>query len=358
MGRLDMEINNPRLFGINNSNRNFSDKDTWGKNIFNATLPISLSCYMYHNNMRAIYITADGDLNSNISYKGFDEILNIEPLDTNTFYAFETPYTPYQKYVVGPMPRNDITIINLSNDACVSTFEIKLTALPDSTTYELSEDQYGIELVVRPDTIIYLACSFIELFGGDTTTIGKIVGNGCDDIADWSEAREVLPYIHDINSSIRQIAHEKHEYQTPIILNPIWKTIGNSSQLSEYCLDVFIWSNIGILNLFLPEQNTHIKSITRHIRSCIWLYKMLLDYSKHGHFDGKSIYSELTYNTKNDKAFATAGNKTHKYMDCEELTKPRIRKEEIKDIILGGGQQLLSPERRFDAIIVNSPDLF
>ena len=31
---------------------------------------------------------------------------------------------------------------------------------------------------------------------------------------------------------------------------------------------------------------------------------------------------------------------------------------EIKNIILGGGQNLLSPERRFDAIIVNSPDLF
>ena len=45
-------------------------------------------------------------------------------------------------------------------------------------------------------------------------------------------------------------------------------------------------------------------------------------------------------------------------MTCAELTKPRIRKDEIKKIILGGGQNLLSPERRFDAIIYNSPDLF
>lgn len=30
----------------------------------------------------------------------------------------------------------------------------------------------------------------------------------------------------------------------------------------------------------------------------------------------------------------------------------------LKKIILGGGQNLLSPERRFDAIIYNSPDLF
>jgi hypothetical protein len=45
-------------------------------------------------------------------------------------------------------------------------------------------------------------------------------------------------------------------------------------------------------------------------------------------------------------------------MTCAELTKPRIKKKEIRKIILGGGQNLLSPERRFDAIIYNSPELF
>lgn len=45
-------------------------------------------------------------------------------------------------------------------------------------------------------------------------------------------------------------------------------------------------------------------------------------------------------------------------MMCDRLTKPMIKKNEIKNIILGGGQNLLSPERRFDAIVFNSPDLF
>lgn len=45
-------------------------------------------------------------------------------------------------------------------------------------------------------------------------------------------------------------------------------------------------------------------------------------------------------------------------MACEELAKPRIEKKDIRKIILGGGQNLLSPERRFDAIIFNSPELF
>jgi hypothetical protein len=45
-------------------------------------------------------------------------------------------------------------------------------------------------------------------------------------------------------------------------------------------------------------------------------------------------------------------------MQSPELTTPRIKSDEIKNIILGGGQNLLSPERRFDAIIFNTPKLF
>jgi hypothetical protein len=85
---------------------------------------------------------------------------------------------------------------------------------------------------------------------------------------------------------------------------------------------------------------------------------MLYDFSENGQFNHAKIIDELSFNTKNDKAFAVSGIVTHKYMKWDELTKPRITKEEIKSIILGGGQNLLSPERRFDAIIYNSPELF
>ena len=46
------------------------------------------------------------------------------------------------------------------------------------------------------------------------------------------------------------------------------------------------------------------------------------------------------------------------FLKGAELVNPRISKYEIKNIILGGGQDLLSPERRFDAVLVNSPDIF
>lgn len=68
---------------------------------------------------------------------------------------------------------------------------------------------------------------------------------------------------------------------------------------------------------------------------------------------------DLTVNHgKIDVSSALSGSKTHQYMKSPELTKPRIKQEEINNIILGGGEKLLSPERRFDAIILNTPNLF
>ena len=74
-------------------------------------------------------------------------------------------------------------------------------------------------------------------------------------------------------------------------------------------------------------------------------------------FNHQLIIDSYTYNTKNDKAFAINGLNTYAYMASSELREPRIKKEEIKNIILGGGQNYLSPERRFDAIVLSNPEI-
>jgi hypothetical protein len=152
------------------------------------------------------------------------------------------------------------------------------------------------------------------------------------------------------------------EKQEPLLMQPVWKTKGKSPKLADNCLDVFIWSNFAFTQLFVDvargELSGGANRITRQVRTIIWLFKMFYDFAKRGQIDHHKIIDELSYNTKNDKAFSISGRITHKYMTCAELTRPRIEKKEIKKIILGGGQNLLSPERRFDAIIYNSPELF
>lgn len=346
----------PRLFGINKSNRDYSLADTWGKNQFNSSFPAALACYMHSKQIKAVYYKADEQMKRELSYIGIDELYGIDPLGNDTYFSFETPYMPFQKYVIGTIPRNDLVI--LSNNQCVSSLEIKLVALPDNSTCNFANDNFSSEIVVRPDTIIYLACSFIQIYNDDPRAIKEAINSAGSNIEDWTEPNNVLPHIDEIYWAIRRMVKEKCEYQVPIIMEPVWKTEGKSPRLADNCLDVFVWSNFGMLNLFMPTEGDALTKITRHTRTMIWLFKMLLDYSENGRFNGQATIDGLSYNLRNDKAFSSNGLKTYPIMTCDELIKPRIQKDEIKKIILGGGQNLLSPERRFDAIIYNSPDLF
>jgi hypothetical protein len=154
------------------------------------------------------------------------------------------------------------------------------------------------------------------------------------------------------------------EHQAPLLMQPVWKTVGKSSKLADNCLDVFVWSNLAFTRLFIDLAKAEMaadgkfKNIARHTRTVIWLFKMINDFANYNVFDRRKIIDNLSYNTKNDKAFAVSGKVTQLYMRSKSLNKPRIHQSEIKNIILGGGQNLLSPERRFDAIVYNSPDLF
>ena len=354
----------PGLFGLKYSNRDFTQKDAWGKNCFNSSLPASLCSYLSNRSLENIYIKLNSNLrieHSNINTANF---YGIDPCSDNLFYAFESQFTPYQPYLIGTLPGVDLVTQAKDAGTCLQAIEIKLTALPDNTTCDLSEDFYGCEIVVRPDTIVYLACSIAETFRQSPSYISNLIGEDFLEISDWTKPECVMPCIQRMINVIDSIALSALGNQKPFLMQPIWKTKGKSPKLLENCLDVFVWSDLAFTRLFIDlaklEINAfgRIRSIARHTRTIVWLFKMLYDFSINGSFNHRRIIDSLSYNTKNDKAFAVSGRVTHAYMRSEALRQPRIQKSEIKRIILGGGQNLLSPERRFDAIIYNSPDLF
>lgn len=349
-----MSKNSPRLFGLNKTNRDFRKKESWGKNKFNSSFPASLCCYLASKNIDANYLAINNGKYAPATI-AIEHVFGISPKSDDLYFAFEAQHTPFQKFVIGSLPRTDLVIQKESTGECLSGLEVKLTALPDNTTCSLSDDSYGSEIVVRPDTIVYLACSLILSLGDRLSSHLEKVR-----INDWSDAKEVLPKIKDIISSIENIALAAEANQTPFLLQPIWKTIGKSPTLANQCLDIFVWSDAGFAHFIskISNKNSRANNITRQTRTSIWLFKMLSDYLDNGKFNHEDIIDTLSYNTKNDKAFASAGNVTNAYMTTKRLIKPAISKSEIKNIILDGGQNLLSPERRFDAIIFNSPELF
>lgn len=349
----------PRLFGIENSNVDFSNSDNWGKNKFNNTFPISLLCYMSSINLPCVYLFSDKK--NNIIHK---QILAEEVIGTsygNANFSFESAFSPYQQYVINDVPRIDVVTIDLKSNTYLRGIEIKLTALPDNSTYDKSEDGYGSELVVRPDTIVYLALSVISAFNKNNLNYRNIFSN-LNNIKDWSSPQCIIDNIDIIYTVYSIVIDSFVDFQTPFLLQPVWKTKGKAQILDEDAFDVFVWSNIAfakfILHIACIDNKIEITKITRQMRTVVWIVKMLYDYYIYNKIDHQKIIDELSFNTKNDKAFAANGSVTNKYMKCTELSKPRLRKSILKEIILGGGQNLLSPERRLDAVILNTPGVF
>lgn len=188
-----------------------------------------------------------------------------------------------------------------------------------------------------------------------------LIGDGFNAIEDWKEGVNIRSSMTKISAALDRIILSILNTQEPLVMQPVWKTEGKSPKLAENCLDVFVWSNLAFAQLFLNvarRELVALRTITRQVRTVVWLFKMIFDFSLNGQINHRKVIDELSYDTKNDKAFSVNGRVTHPYMKGDILTQPRITRKQIKEIIRGGGQNLLSPERRFDAIIFNSPDIF
>ncbi len=357
-------LKTPSLFGLSksNSNKDFSKRDTWGKNQFNCAFPVSLSCYAYSKGIKPIYLTLNDEMQLSKSKISVAEVFGLEPLSEHLFFAFESDFTPCRTMVVNRLERIDLVTMNTQNmqNQCLRPIEIKLTALPDNTTADLLETRYGSEIVVRSPTIIYLALSIAMTYEKEKSYLKDQLGKVFDrNNVDWTDLSEVRPFIKDLVKAVDNILKPKMPKQSPFMLQPIWKTEGKTLHLDDNCFDIFVWSDFAFTRLFMENLIAGgEKSNTRKIRTVVWLSKMLHDYAVNGKIDFRQVIDNYTYDTKNDKAFAMSGNLTNPYMACDELTTPRISKFEIKDIILGGGEKFLSPERRLDAAILASPELF
>lgn len=213
--------------------------------------------------------------------------------------------------------------------------------------------------MVRSPTILFLACSICACYRSESEKVRlhNLLNTIGTEIKSWSTIREVIPHYEEIMKAVLLVSTDIFQKQVPLIMQPIWKTDKTMTDLEEHCLDVFVWSNLSIIQMALREPSTE-DDISRNQRTIIWLYKMLWDYTLYGKFNYTDIVNDLAYNYKTDKAFAISGKLTNQFMKCSALESPRISKYEIKNIILGDGQKLLRPERRFDAYLVSHPELF
>lgn len=68
-----------------------------------------------------------------------------------------------------------------------------------------------------------------------------------------------------IASKLKTVLKVIRDRQIPLVMQPIWKTQGKSAKLHDYCLDIFVWSNIAFTQLFLDAATEEINiDKTRH----------------------------------------------------------------------------------------------
>ena len=360
----------PGLFGQKHSSRDYSKAECWGKNQFNSSFPASLVAYMSFKGLQPVYVCLDKNLNVIHKSISGEELFGLDPLSDNLYYSFETSFPPYEKYVIGLKNKEHIDLVLFSLEEgkkALRGLEIKLTALPDSATRDCEDDKQSCEVVVRNPTVCYMACGICEQYktAKQKERLRELL-SGVPNIDHWNEQSSVGPHYTAIRDAVVRVMTDMVKRQSPIMIQPVWKT-DKRSRLTNDCLDVFVWSNIALLKIctdadFAAKTNKDgsvTYTISRFNRTVVWLYRMLFDYvTFNGVFNYANITSLISSGGKNDKAFAASGKITYAYLKGKELTHPRISKDEIKNIIQGNGQQYLQPERRFDAIIVNTPGLF
>jgi HindVP restriction endonuclease len=355
----------PSLYGIKHSSRDFSQPTAWGKNQFNNAFPVALLCYLgdvYKSDKPVlIHLTnKNGELSAAHNFVDTSTLLGQPANSDSLFFKFEDSFTPYTDLLSeDKTPKLDLVIRDRSHrNTCLAGFEIKLTALPDNSTHIYTdESRFGSEIVMRPPTIPYIAFGIIEAYERKQSGISDLVQQTCETVQDWGNGAEIKERMLEFKQTLNTVLSHKLENQKPLMLQPIFKTKGKQMVLEDYCFDYFVWTDFALTRLFMDGVSKK-GDVTRQERTLVWLLRMLYDFSRKGQFNYSDIIKTSSFNFRNDKAFACNGSVTNKYMRSPQLTKPRFRKEIIRDIILGGGQKFLSPERRLDAILVSSPDLF
>lgn len=313
---------------------------------------------MRDKKLPAVFIKHGKKSNTTLSEISFDDFWQTTLPNDQLFFSFEYRFTPYADMTVDDIQPIDLVVSENSSKCLLAPVEIKLTTIPDNTTANKNDAEYGSELVIRSPTMRYAAMGMGRSCIKFMSQIRDLFSPSCAKIRDWDNLVEVAKHKDKIIAALDTFLNTYSKHEKPLMMQPIWKTKGKKPILAENCLDIFVWSDFALCRLLLDSGNGGDEKISRPQRAALRLARFLYELSTRGKVFQKPIYDGMTFDNLNDKEFAVSGMKTNPHMCCDRLTKPIITKDQIREIILGGGQKFLSPERRFDAIIYYSREIF
>ena len=85
----------PSLFGLKHSNRDFTQKETWGKNQFNSSFPASLCAYLDGKGLKNVYLKLDENLKIQPAELSTQELYGLALDSDNLFGSTESVMQNY-----------------------------------------------------------------------------------------------------------------------------------------------------------------------------------------------------------------------------------------------------------------------
>lgn len=337
------------LYGIEHSNRTVDDH--WGKNCFNSSFPAAMANYMLDNSISAIYINlaeVHGEMKVVATEIPINRVFNCGDKHPNELYfAFESVFEPYQEYSFDQIDGIDL-VIKDTEGHFLSPLEVKLTVLPDNTTYRKPENQWGSEMVIRSATTSYCALGMFDAVKDHARSVREIFEDSCSSIQSWDNDFEMTHKLPSLCQSIDAFQRRFYQHQKPLLMQTLWKTQGKSPLLADHAFDIVVWSDYAFSRLFIDSSYEAAITMSRPMRATARLAKCLWELSKSGKIRVVDIYRQMAFGNQTDKEFSIPGVKWKTYVTTPRTARLILPKEAVNEIIEDGYIERLSPERRFD----------
>ncbi len=345
----------PSLYGISRQNSSRTGGQLWGKNQFNSTFPLSLCLYMRDQGIEPVaVIHGDEGISAQSGEWEMEDVIGAER--ERPYYHFESGFNPYAVY-----SRNDtdkIDIVVAIDERHLRPLEVKLTVVPDKTTSKLTEDDWAPEMVMRPvssaHAMMGVAKRLLEQGNSDLKQEAiSVLRTAYNRIRSWENSPEILQHESSLADALAGILDLSRNIQSPFLVQPIWRTEGQSLKLKNQCFDVFVWSDLAVMAIPLYEhRKSKDEKVTRPLREIARHVRSLYDILQTGDYDYRGIYKGMAHDMQTDKSFALNGGKSMAYLGHERLQSPVLERSVLSVLIRDGGTGALKPERRFDAAVI------
>lgn len=336
------------LYGIVNSNR--ENAAHWTKNCFNSSFPTSLLCWMRNNNIDPKWIHIEENLSFSVGEISANEVFGTMAPNESLHFLFESTFPVYQQYAYDHITGIDLVIAH--NNQHLRPLEMKLTVVPDNTTAERDEDDWAPELVIRPASTQFCALGMAHAASANMHELRAVFDPLCSRIQHWDSHIEIGANLNDFLDCLDVFQSNFCRYEVPFLVNTVWKTLGKNAALADPAFDIFIWSDHALCRLFIDRARTAGDGrVGRHARAAVRLARTLWEISRGNRTRLADIYTEMAFGLQTDKEFATSGIMNRQMLGDASFGVPRINQAVLTELIQGGGEKLLSPERRFDASI-------